>query len=70
MSVENILSQFDLTLSPDIVKDVQTTGLPFTKEIWGEGTAGFAGRIIVEKSEQDVVRLKFNGNFLSLWSFS
>ena len=62
MSTDRLLSQFDLTLSQDIVKDVQTTGVPFTKEIWGEGIGkNWLGCIILDKSEEDEVRLKFNG---------
>ena len=61
MSVDKLLSQFDLTLSQDIVKDVQTTGVPFTKEIWGEGIGErVLGCIRIDKSEENV-RVKFNG---------
>ena len=60
MSVERLLSQFDLILSQDIVKDVQTTGVPFKKEIEGTGKR-LLGCIILDKSDQDVVRFQFNG---------
>ncbi len=63
MSVEHLLSQFDLTLSQDVVRDVQASGVPFSREIWGEGKGrrDLLGCIILDKSDQDVVRLKFNG---------
>ena len=61
MSTDRLLSQFDLTLSQDIVKNVQTTGVPFAKEIWGEGIGKrLLGRLVLDKSEEDVV-LHFNG---------
>ncbi len=66
MSAEQLLSHFDLTLSEDIITGVKTTGKPFKKEIWGEGSGkrGLLGCIILDKSDQDVVRLKFNGESL------
>ncbi len=64
MSVEQLLSQFDVALPQEVVRDVQASGVPFTREIWGEGTGkrDLLGCIILDKSDQDVVRLKFNGN--------
>ena len=61
MAVERLLSQFDLTLSQDVVKELQATGVAYSKEIWGQGTNRRAGCIVLEKNDQDVVRLKFSG---------
>ena len=60
---ERILSRFEVTLTDDIVKDVGTTGRTFRKEIWEQGTGRkpLLSRIFLDKSDQDVVRLRFTG---------
>ena len=68
MSEDRVIGQFDVTLSEELVKDVQTTGRPVKTEIWeqGEGKRGLVGCIFVDKNEQDVVRLRVTGN--SRWN--
>ena len=64
MSEERVIGQFDVTLSEDLVKDVQTAGRVVKTEIWeqGEGKRGLVGCIFVDKNEQDVIRLRVTGN--------
>ena len=65
MSSDHVLGQLDLTLTDEIVKNVETTGESFKKEIRDEGESGrgLLGYLLVDKSETSGVRLRISGRF-------
>ncbi len=66
MSTDQVLGQLDLTLTDEIVKNIEATGESFKKEIWNDGSSGsgLLGYLFVDKSDANGVRLRISGKYI------